>query len=494
VAWTLQDLLLEFEIELKLVTQCVNTKRPISWAHVSELEDPSVWLEADEVLLTVGRGLAGDIEDQKNFILKLVGASIAAVGIDARSLAKLEPEVISLAAQLDFPIISVSPTASFNTIIKAIAVNNIDRLEQRVNTQQNLIQALNQLQIDDSPSHLQNILKDLGLRIYACNKRGEPLLKGVETPLPALIDFSQKNQDKNFHIDSTFVYLRADETNLFQGSLFIVSINNGSLRSFSPLGLRTLAELVFSRVKTNAIRTLEQIARSSILISWLKAADSSNQSELKECLTAEGFADGTEQYALVIPAVEQSQLIEIFEWFEFRTFPFLLSKSNDLHTELLVQAPLADIREISEALGCSIGVSKRITNFAQAGYSFIQAKIAYEFSIKQHAVSSSSFTPGSTYLSLLAEKADGMEVTFMPIIGALLSYDSQNGSQLIETLRTFLECNRKAHDAAAKMYIHTNTLKYRLNLIQKITGVNLNSTSVQTDFWIALEALRLWAD
>lgn len=45
-------------------------------------------------------------------------------------------------------------------------------------------------------------------------------------------------------------------------------------------------------------------------------------------------------------------------------------------------------------------------------------------------------------------------------------------SKLVDTFRVFLDCNLCVSDAAKKLYIHRNTLVYRLNQIKEITGLD----------------------
>ncbi|MGD0622424.1 MAG: sugar diacid recognition domain-containing protein [Thermacetogeniaceae bacterium] len=45
-------------------------------------------------------------------------------------------------------------------------------------------------------------------------------------------------------------------------------------------------------------------------------------------------------------------------------------------------------------------------------------------------------------------------------------------SKLVNTLRVFLDCNLCVNETAKKLYVHRNTLTYRLNQIKKITGLD----------------------
>lgn len=67
----------------------------------------------------------------------------------------------------------------------------------------------------------------------------------------------------------------------------------------------------------------------------------------------------------------------------------------------------------------------------------------------------------------------------------LLDYDQQHAGSLVETLRTFLEHDCATGPAAEELFIHRNTLRYRLTLIEKLTGRDLTSFTDRVHFWLA---------
>ncbi|MGH2753261.1 MAG: helix-turn-helix domain-containing protein [Actinomycetota bacterium] len=57
----------------------------------------------------------------------------------------------------------------------------------------------------------------------------------------------------------------------------------------------------------------------------------------------------------------------------------------------------------------------------------------------------------------------------------LLEHDRGNDTKLVETLRTCLE-SRRIKDAADRLFVHRNTLRYRLDSIRKLTGLNVQES------------------
>ena len=72
------------------------------------------------------------------------------------------------------------------------------------------------------------------------------------------------------------------------------------------------------------------------------------------------------------------------------------------------------------------------------------------------------------------------------MLGPLISYDERHRAELLPTLREFLACSGSWNNCAAKMYVHVNTVRYRIRRIEELTGRDLSSLDDQVDFFLAL--------
>jgi hypothetical protein len=73
------------------------------------------------------------------------------------------------------------------------------------------------------------------------------------------------------------------------------------------------------------------------------------------------------------------------------------------------------------------------------------------------------------------------------LLGPLLAYDDRHRAELLPTLREFLACSGSWNACAAKMYVHVNTVRYRIRRIEELTGRDLSSLNDQVDFYLALQ-------
>jgi hypothetical protein len=72
------------------------------------------------------------------------------------------------------------------------------------------------------------------------------------------------------------------------------------------------------------------------------------------------------------------------------------------------------------------------------------------------------------------------------LLGPLAAYDDRHRAELLSTLREFLACSGSWNACAAKMYVHVNTVRYRIRRIEELTGRDLSHLDDQVDFFLAL--------
>ncbi|NMN93779.1 PucR family transcriptional regulator [Nocardiaceae bacterium YC2-7] len=65
-----------------------------------------------------------------------------------------------------------------------------------------------------------------------------------------------------------------------------------------------------------------------------------------------------------------------------------------------------------------------------------------------------------------------------------LSGDSAR--ELIATLRAYLACDMHVERTATRLFVHQNTVRYRIARFEELTGANLRETRVVVEVWWAL--------
>lgn len=71
-------------------------------------------------------------------------------------------------------------------------------------------------------------------------------------------------------------------------------------------------------------------------------------------------------------------------------------------------------------------------------------------------------------------------------LGILREYDKKNKTDLLNTLKTFLQMNCSYRETGRKMFLHHNTVRYRINIIENLCNVNLEQLSDQLKLLISI--------
>jgi purine catabolism regulator len=77
------------------------------------------------------------------------------------------------------------------------------------------------------------------------------------------------------------------------------------------------------------------------------------------------------------------------------------------------------------------------------------------------------------------------------ILEPVLDYDREHGTELIRTLQTYLQCDRSPKQAAQLLFVHNQTVNYRISRIEELTGRSMRSTGDISELWFGLRALAL---
>jgi sugar diacid utilization regulator len=89
-------------------------------------------------------------------------------------------------------------------------------------------------------------------------------------------------------------------------------------------------------------------------------------------------------------------------------------------------------------------------------------------------------------LLLAAVPAELRDAYRARVLGPLLEHDRMHRTELVRTLRMYLDSSGSWSRCAAQMHLHVNTLRYRIERIEALTGRDLRRLEDQTDLLLAL--------
>jgi sugar diacid utilization regulator len=156
------------------------------------------------------------------------------------------------------------------------------------------------------------------------------------------------------------------------------------------------------------------------------------------------------------------------------------------------EAYLEPIRKLLKKSGLYCGLSNCFTNIAQLDMYYKQSLLAIELGsslgkaeVEIHAYSDYA----RMYMIQICKKYEDLRYFYHPAILQLQEYDTEKGTHYIETLEAFLKYNKNSYAAAEAIYVHRNTMIYRINKIKEITGLSFEDKEL-VDLMMSLEILK----
>ncbi len=138
--------------------------------------------------------------------------------------------------------------------------------------------------------------------------------------------------------------------------------------------------------------------------------------------------------------------------------------------------------------GCRYAVSRLASDVSGLAAAVQQALAADAMGRRLHDSTSPLFYADLGLYRLILGLRDQAEVKqfYGEMLGRLLAYDRQHNTDLVATLRAYFEQNANASETARKLYVHRNTLNYRLQRISEISGLDLGSPDTRLALQVAL--------
>ena len=96
----------------------------------------------------------------------------------------------------------------------------------------------------------------------------------------------------------------------------------------------------------------------------------------------------------------------------------------------------------------------------------------------------------ASHVLLLATLPDDVRRTYTNrVLGPVLDNDRRSNSELLDTLREFLASSCSWTRTAEAMHLHVNTVRYRIERVEQLTGRDLSRLEDRVDVFLALKSL-----
>jgi len=143
--------------------------------------------------------------------------------------------------------------------------------------------------------------------------------------------------------------------------------------------------------------------------------------------------------------------------------------------------------------GLQVGVSRSTSRIEGLGQAVRQAMDAWRLGSRISGQRGPHHYADQGLYRLLAGLRDRDEVVrfYHETLGALVRYDQEHSTELMHTLKVFFEHHGNASQTAKSLYVHRNTLNYRLQRITEIGDMDLGDPETRLNAQVALRIHQL---
>jgi DNA-binding PucR family transcriptional regulator len=161
----------------------------------------------------------------------------------------------------------------------------------------------------------------------------------------------------------------------------------------------------------------------------------------------------------------------------------------------LVHDIVASCRAEAPGLRSSWGVSRPHDDADSLPSAFNEAETALSASHRLGGDNVFLYEELGVVRLLLGSGSDPDLQTFIEdVTGPLVAYDRDNDGSLVRTLRAFFDADCSQRAASEKLFVHHKTLRYRLERIKQLTGLDLSRHDDRMRADVALRLLQLNGD
>lgn len=496
----------------KVVAGESGLSRPIRWVHILESKENTSFINGGELILSTGFGFGEDVVKRCKYLNELIQCQAAGLCIELGPyIPEIPMEMLVIANHHGFPLIVFEQPVRFVDITLDLHESIINKHNQSLQSLETYARDLQKLTLQ-TPS-LREILRHFQGRVHIQTfflAKDEPPLfipnmpQGVQSEISKLLESTLlapdvlKEEAGAFSLSDTkqilyhpiiamghvLAYLGVILYETEPDELLFITIDY-TATAIAQILLRKM--FVQERSYANQNRLIEEILEDKIR----------DEDQIKKRLNN---VSDTASYWAVIMEIQQEtlryidnadspfhDLIPIFRSILSRRLfqPLLLNKGNRLYLFLIETSQVSDPQKhLQNALieverscrqslnlekgSLKIGISGISKYFVNAFYAFKEAEQVLGFSPK---VDSPFFKGLGVYrIFLQTENRYALKSFIDDYIGPLINYDKKHNSQLLSTLRFFLDHSQSKQEASEGLYIHRQSLYRRLDKIKQLLG------------------------
>jgi PucR family transcriptional regulator, purine catabolism regulatory protein len=504
---TLGNLLKQPDLDLTLLTGDENAlERPIAGAHSIEIAFPSRWLPQDWIMLTTGLRLRGRRDEQRKLIAELDDHGQAALGWAVGLVVQQVPSaILEEAAARNFPVFRVPIEIPFRDIISFV---NGARLSddlyvmRRVMAMQKFL--MDALHLDDpEPAIVDRLAAMLEADVLLFGTDGSIIRQCGRTDPAEVVDVLGASGDTLVEGEvrgRRVLGLPVTTERRCAGWLAVVLPRGPFAERLGKPVLRSAAQLLGLVAHVRHLGTGdERQKRAEVLLASLEQADGEQVIALDHKARALGLDFSLPARSVLWgrrtdrPQLPPEVLDEVIQSLETSLAgakaQFLLAPVDGRIAGVIQgdeDAVSHLLPERADELGLMVGVGRSVRTLGDAPQSLADAQLALEHAC-DNRIPLARFDDLDPASWLLA--SCDQEIASQKVVELLEPLRDQ--PSLLQTLRTYFGVDMNVAEAARRLNVHRNTLRYRLARIEELLDVRLDSPHTIANLHLALLTERL---
>ncbi|MEV5011699.1 PucR family transcriptional regulator ligand-binding domain-containing protein [Streptomyces sp. NPDC056159] len=487
------------ELRLKVLAGRDSLNREVNWAHSIELADPAPWLGGGELVLTTGLRLPATADARKDYIRHLAKAQVAAVGFGVGlSYARVPDALVEAAEEAGLPLLEVPLPTPFVAVTKAV----MERLAEQ--QYEDVVQASRiQPRMTRAALHggAQAVVRELAVStrasIFFLDHDGTPRAShppGASTPGPGVLarlgPADQAAAAVSTGSDGVVAVQQVRVGPRVHGRLILVT--DRSLTSVDHLLLGHAASLIALEAE-KPLRLRDEQSRVNGMFLRMLLDGSVPAAAAVDHLTEAGFPVREGVRVLALRGGNPRRALELAgEELARRGLPLFGTVHKGCGVILLPGGHTETARAVTD------GALARLRARTWAGLSSVQdpgnGPTALREAMNAASAAQARGCPDLVSFESLAgqtlvtspETRAVLESLAATRLGPLAAYDVRHGTELLASLRAFLEHNGQWEAASAALGVHRHTLRSRAERIQNLLGTHLDSAHVRAELLLAL--------
>jgi PucR family transcriptional regulator, purine catabolism regulatory protein len=507
VPLSVRDILAVPALALRLVAGEQSVDRPVRWVHASELEDPTPWLKGGELLLTTGASVGTTPARQRAYVKRLADAGLAGLGFGLGfSHDRVPKPVVTTAEQLGFPVFEVPYPVPFIAITEAVfsrvVAEQYDVLQRAVDAEGTLTRsAMDGEGLEGIAAALARaiggwaLLLDLhGMPLaatsHAARQRQPRIWEELKVSRPEGTGFSVTIVDRGHH-----VWVQPVGAQGRVEAFLAVGKPDAPAQLDRIVTAHALSLFAIELAKSRAVAEAERRLQGDFFDAL--AAGAMPASEMARGLARFGFGKAGAVVVLSLEGGKPGDLAYAAEDELSRAdAAYLISRHDGGVHVLVAEDPARDLDDLRKRIEERLGAYVRLgaggaVEPAEAARGLREARYALQV-CRLEGWGAAGFDDLGTYRLLLSmAEPDALRAFADAMLAPLDAYDRDHGGELQASLRAFLQHNARWETAAAELFVHRHTLRYRMRKVEELTGRDLSSSFDRMEFWLALRAREL---